>query len=105
MKIVIALMLAAGLATCGQPKYTCVAGPNEQCASDQWYADYQRLKKLQAPYVAPREVQEQLRGISTQLQMEIPPGYQWDEAKARFVKTAPPTQPSTLSPAPATVRP
>lgn len=67
-------------------KYSCVAGPNEQCASDLWFADYQRLKALQEKYSAPPDVRDLMVGIATRLNQQIPTGYRWDEAKTRFIK-------------------
>lgn len=97
------LILAASVAVAqkspSKPKtekpYTCVAGPDEQCASDLWYADYQELKALIAKYQIPPElakkyqmpqaVQDQVRGWSERLASAYP-GYQWNEAKQRFTK-------------------
>jgi hypothetical protein len=82
------------------PAYHCVAGPGEQCASDQWYADYLHLQKLQAPYTPPKDTGDLINGIATRLRTQIPAGYDWDDGKERFVKRAPPTAP----PQPPTVK-
>ena len=73
--------------------YHCVAGPNEQCASDEWYADFQKLKTLQAPYQMPKEKQDMVAGMVQRLSRDIPAGYQWDEKKVRFVKQSMPQAP------------
>jgi hypothetical protein len=77
-----------------QASYHCVAGPNEQCASDEWYSDFQKLKTLQAPYQMPKEKQDMVAGMVQRLSRDIPAGYQWDEKKVRFVKQAMPPAPS-----------
>jgi len=73
--------------------YKCVAGPNEQCASDEWYSDFQKLKTLQAPYQMPKEKQDMVAGMVQRLSRDIPAGYQWDEKKVRFVKQSMPQAP------------
>jgi len=70
--------------------YSCVAGANEQCASDLWMADYRQLKAIQARYQAPHDVQITIQGLASTLQASIPQGYTWDEKKERFVKLPPP---------------
>ena len=76
-----------------QASYHCVAGPNEQCASDEWYSDFQKLKTLQAPYQMPKEKQDMVAGMVQRLSRDIPAGYQWDEKKVRFVKQSMPQAP------------
>lgn len=75
------------------PKYSCVAGPEEVCASDLWYADYMKWKALQAKYAVPQEVADQLRGMAIRLSESVPAGMRWDEAKQRFVKAEQPKPP------------
>lgn len=76
--------------------YTCVAGPDEVCASDLWYADYLKFKALGAKYVIPQEilkkyqmpqdVQDQIKGWGLRLASAAPKGFDWSEEKQRWVK-------------------
>jgi len=79
-------------------KYTCVAGPDEVCPSDLWVTDYQKMKAIMAPYVAPQEKQDLANGIAVRLNREIPPGYYFDEKKLRFVKAQVSTNAPIASP-------
>lgn len=124
--IVLALTTVAAFAQQKpQPKsskpYTCVAGPDEKCASDLWYAEYQKLRALVAKYQIPPElakkyqmpqdVQDQVNGWATRLAREVPAGYQWNEEKQRYTKiptpqaaapeNKPPQSPAPSTPAPA----
>jgi len=93
--------LTLALASCNsRPKYTCVAGPGEQCASDLWYADWQRLKAYQDKYKAPQEEQDRMVGLATRLQQQVPPGYDWDPKKERFVLKPVLSAPSAPQPVP-----
>ena len=74
--------------------YSCVAGPGEICASDQFYADYVRWDKLrhELPAMqqvkAVRELQDKsdlLDGMTRRLNAAIPSGYIWDDGKKRFL--------------------
>lgn len=81
-------------------KYVCFAGPDEVCASDLWVADYDRLRVLQKKYSPPQDVADQMAGMAQRLAQQIPPGYQWDDAKRRYVKIKPviPSQPQPVPP-------
>ena len=90
-----------------QASYHCVAGPNELCASDEWYSDFEKLKTLQVPYQMPKEKQDMVAGMVQRLSRDIPAGYQWDEKKVRFVRQpitqkfdAPNAPPPTAGPPP-----
>ena len=78
--------------------YSCVAGPGEQCASDLWIADYQKLKAFQEKYKAPQDIVDQMNGLAMRLNQSIPPGFMWDEAKQRFVKKPEPPKPVSAEP-------
>lgn len=75
------------------PDYKCVAGLDEQCASDLWYTDYQKLRGLQKQYNAPQEVADQMSGLAMRLNQQMPPGFNWDEGKQRFVRIPHPLSP------------
>lgn len=79
--------------------YSCVAGPGEECASDLWYADYMKWHATQLKYSVPKDVQDLQNGRAQRLNSEIPPGYEWSDAKQRFVKKAPPVPAQPLVPA------
>jgi len=89
--------------------YSCVAGPDEQCASDQFYADFKHWQELrddlknsqQVPQV--RELQDKtdlFNGITTRLNSQVPKDYQWNEQKMRFVKAQAPNSVTMQAPAP-----
>lgn len=87
------------------PSYSCVAGPDELCASDQFFSDYQRWKTLKADLAKQQESTElrdlqnksdQLSGMTTRLSQQIPQGYAWDEKKSRFVKASPSAPPPAV---------
>lgn len=67
-------------------KYTCVAGQNEQCASDLWYADYLKWKAIYDKYKMPTEEADKANGMAVRLNQQIPLGYEWSDPKQRFVK-------------------
>lgn len=87
------LVLAACSSKSAKAQYKCVAGPDEQCASDLWYADWARLKGLQDKYKPPQPVADEMVGLATRLQQQVPPGYSWDVGKERFVRTPVPPPP------------
>lgn len=72
------------------PAYTCVAGPDEQCPSDQWIKEYREFKGLVNKYQAPQAIQDQMNGMRQRLSAQIPQGYDMDEKKERWVKQKPP---------------
>jgi hypothetical protein len=80
------------------PPYSCTAGQNEQCASDQWYYDYQRFISLRTelnpkPKLSDAEIKhktDEMQGLLNRLRIDAPTGYDWDEKKLRFVKRAVP---------------
>lgn len=72
------------------PAYTCVAGADEQCASDEFVREWKEFKELSDKYQAPKDVQIRMKGLVADLQPQIPAGYQWDDKKLRFVKTPQP---------------
>lgn len=85
--------------------YSCVPGPGELCASDQFYSDFKHWKEIRAAVgkrsasAAVREFQDEqdmADGMAARLVKQIPAGYDWDEAKGRFVlkpeQSAPPAQ-------------
>ena len=80
--------------------YSCVAGPDEICASDLWYAEYKKLKALQEKYSAPQDVQDMMSGMNMRLAKQIPAGYGWDEGKQRFVNLQPTPKPPATPVAP-----
>jgi hypothetical protein len=95
--------------------YSCVAGPDELCMSDIFYADYVRWKALQAEVakdlqspalLAIQNKQDQLNGMTQRLAGQVQtltqqhPGFTFDDEKVRLVK-APPAK----EPAPAPVPP
>jgi hypothetical protein len=87
--------------TASPPPYSCTAGQNEQCASDQWYQDYERFvalrtelnpkPKLTADQV--RQKTDEMQGILNRLRIDAPSGFDWDEKKLRFVKRPSPPPP------------
>ncbi len=104
VKIIIAMVLAAfvglGIGMWSNHKsasasYSCVAGPNEQCPSDEWMRDYDRMRAMQDSIKDKTDV---INGIMTRLRGDIPAGYQWNEQKKRFtrpdVSNATPVPPS-----------
>ena len=80
--------------------YKCVAGPDEQCASDLWFADYQKLLALNKKYTAPQDIQDMMVGLKMRLSQQIPAGYGWDDGKKRFVKLNPTTPPAPAAKTP-----
>lgn len=79
-----------GLCAGEAPAYTCVAGADEQCASDEFVREWKEFKELSDKYQAPKDVQIRMKGLVADLQPQIPAGYQWDDKKLRFVKTPQP---------------
>jgi hypothetical protein len=117
MKFLAALfILASALAVAQQkPKpapaekpYACVAGPDEQCASDLWFADYTKMvelrKQAQEAYAksGAQEKFDLANGIDQRLGGQVPPGFRWDAEKKRFVKIA---SPAALAPPASTKSP
>ena len=106
-KVLCLLILASFAVGCSQEKskskaytYKCVAGPNEKCVSDTWYADWRELRDLQAKYEAPKDEADRMRGIAQRLSEQIPPGWQWYVPTERLIPIqAPP--PGTPVQAPA----
>ena len=91
MKIITVLLLLSSLgfaqkSTTKAEKYTCVAGPDEQCASDLWYADYLKYEVLTKKYAPPQDIVDQMQGMQDRLIKSVPAGYTWDATKKRFVK-------------------
>lgn len=85
----------------------CAAGLNELCASDKFYAEYDRYKAYQAKYGPPPDVTLIMKGImadlNEEIQAEMKQGYSWNEQKMRFVKPEPtaavtPVKPTTSTP-------
>lgn len=68
-------------------KFTCYAGVDEQCPPEAWMKDFQWLKEKQEKYRAPQDVIDQMNGVNQRLRQSIPPGYEWNEGKEKFVKT------------------
>lgn len=78
--------------------YTCEAGPDEKCPTQQWYADYKHLLKLQEPYVMPSDVRDLVNGIGMRLRATTPAGFEWSDEKGKFVKAVPPPAPVVKQP-------
>jgi hypothetical protein len=80
----------------------CLAGVNELCASDKFYAEYQRYKDYQVKYAPPKDVQLIMKGITADLneeiQVEMKQGFTWNEQKMRFVKPEPPVAAKPATP-------
>lgn len=80
----------------------CLAGVNELCASDKFYAEYQRYKDYQVKYAPPKDVQLIMKGITADLneeiQVEMKQGFTWNEQKMRFVKPEPPVAAKPVTP-------
>lgn len=114
VQVIAALVLGVSLTAVGyflvrksNPAYNCIAGPDEQCASDLFYADYERWKSLQAEVTAGQstsamralqEKSDQFNGMTQRLTAQIPQGYQWDVKKLRFVKAPAPPPPVGSAP-------
>jgi hypothetical protein len=84
------------------PAYHCLAGPNEQCATEEWYSELQDLQALNKKYSPPADVQKQMKEKLALLQSTVPAGYDWNDQKKVFVKRAAPpslTQPVPSQPA------
>src|SRR6266852_800492 len=87
----------------------CTPGPGEQCASEQFLKDYDKMvgirvrvqKDSQTPAIVEvQDRQDQLTGIIDRLSRQVPQGYSFDDRKRRFIALpAPP--PVISSPAPA----
>jgi hypothetical protein len=90
------------------PPYSCTAGDNEKCASDQWYSDYERFVTLRTelnpkPKFSEAEIKhktDEMQGLLNRLRIDAPPGYDWDEKKVRFVKHPMPPTPPPAPPVP-----
>ena len=118
--LIVALTLFTSLAWCqAKPKQSavknngttipvsaksCTAELDEKCPSPEWLASYLKMKKLQEPYTMPQDTQDLVSGIANRLQREVPPGFQWNEEKQRFVKIAS-SAPAPVPPAPAAAKP
>jgi hypothetical protein len=103
--IVLVVVVSGGMYWAGHhasASYNCVAGPNEVCASDQFYGDMQRLKALNkevtakqnsAPIREWREAIDLSNGMAQRLNAQIIEenklGFKWDDSKGRFVKMTP----------------
>lgn len=72
--------------------YTCVAGPDEQCPSDLWWAEYQKYRVLEKKYTPPQEVADQMSGMALRLAKQIPDGFIVSDEKKRWVKKSPQIQ-------------
>ena len=92
------------------PGYSCVAGPDEQCVSDEDVKDYRRLREIQEKYGMPKDQQLIVNGIIVELRQHVPQGYDFNESKAtsaaladrvRYTKQKPATPPPPVSPIPA----
>jgi hypothetical protein len=76
----------------------CVAELDEKCPTPEWMASYEHMKKLAAPYTPqppapmPQDIKDLVDGISGRLFREIPPGYDFNPQKEKFVKKAMPAQ-------------
>jgi len=89
-------------------KHECKAGPDEWCPPPDWWADYDHVKQLQKPYIAPpmpKDVADLINGIVARILGPtggIPAGMKWDDAKQKAIKVVmtPPVQP-TVEPGPA----
>jgi hypothetical protein len=99
------ILATAAAAAQDKPKakkpYSCSAGPDEVCPSDLWYADYLVWHATNMKYSVPKDVQDLQNGRAQRLNKEIPPGYEWSDAKQRFVKM----KPQVPVPTPAPVQP
>ncbi len=108
MKIFATILAVAMLAACHTnptPAPACAAGPDEKCPSALFMADFQRVKSIQKELrdAGIQQRQDEIQGIVSRLQGQIPSGYSWDETKMRFVKipvqAAPPPPPPPPPPA------
>jgi hypothetical protein len=85
-----------------KPAYSCVAGPDEICASDQFVQDWNQFVSIRDKYQIPHDAQVTMTGIVATLKEQVPAGYEWNEKKLRFVKQKPPQAQAQLPSVPTT---
>lgn len=87
--VLIGIMAVAriGYVSRSRTQSSCYAGVDEQCPPEAWMKDFQWLKEKQEKYRAPQDVIDQMNGVNQRLRQSIPPGYEWNEGKEKFVKT------------------
>ena len=86
------LLFAAACAK--KEAYHCLAGPNEQCATEEWYSELQDLQALNKKYSPPADVQREMKEKLALLQSTVPQGYDWNDEKKKFVKRGAPVLPA-----------
>ena len=94
-------MLLFAAACAKKEAYHCLAGPNEQCATEEWYSELQDLQALNKKYSPPADVQREMKEKLALLQSTVPQGYDWNDEKKKFVKRAAPPMPTVANPVPA----
>ena len=85
------------------PAYHCLAGPGEECANPEWYAEWREFDALNKKYAPPADVQKRLQEMNALLAVTVPKGYKpadWNVQKEKFIKPIEP-MPTLANPVPA----